>query len=87
MPNTWVPQGNLAEEEASSDGAYASQAVFHEQPLSIASSLALLTFYFKHPIGLCIKILLSIGVSDPSCQDGLVKQVQSDSIFLYSIAF
>lgn len=86
MPNTWVPQGNLAEEEVFSDRAYASKAGFQEQPLSTASSLAL-TFYFEHPIRLCIKILISVGVSDPSCQDGLVKQVQSDSIFLYSIAF
>lgn len=86
MPNAWVPQDNLAEEEAFSDGAYASKAGFQEQPLSTASSLAL-TFHFKHPIRLFIKILLSVGVSDPSCRDGLVKQVQSDSIFLYSIAF
>lgn len=81
MPKTWDTQGNLAEREA-----YTFKASFQEQPLDTASSHALI-FYFKHPVRLFSKILISFRVSDSGCQDGLVKQVQTNSSFLYSIAF
>lgn len=54
---------------------------------SVLLHLLLFLPFILSILGFFIKILLSVGVSDPNCQDGLVKQVQSNSIFLYSIAF
>ena len=49
--------------------------------------LSFFLFFLKHPTRLLSKILMCVGASDPGCHDRLVKQVQSNSIFLYSIAF
>lgn len=46
-----------------------------------------LFFFLKHPARLFSKILMSVGESDPGYHDGFVKQIQLNSIFLYSTAF
>ena len=44
-------------------------------------------FSKNHSVRLFSKTLMSIGVSDPGCQDGLVKLDQPNSTLCYSIAF
>jgi hypothetical protein len=41
----------------------------------------------KHPYWDFSKIFIPVGMSDPDYQVELVKQVQSNSCFLYSISF